>query len=185
MKKIFLFFYFAFLFSLSFVSGIAVHPYNLNFEAIQGQEICKNISIENSGTLVFLDRWEKEGKASKELSNYLLSKEELGISLNYDLLNINSNSNLVSLCISGKKYGNYNGVLLIRENSSLSGIGVWINVSIEKGNYLSSIMTGSSVKNIEKTDTKLFFYFSTTLLLGVFIFCLIKIKKIKDLKFNK
>jgi hypothetical protein len=177
MKNLSLFCFFLFLFSLSFASGIKVYPYQINFELQQGQTVCKNLSVESYESLVLTDRWAESWEVNKTLSLHKLSSQEVGIELTTEIISTDSDKNILSVCVFSQEVGKHHGVLLIREESKKSGVGVWMNVSIIKGNFGQSFITGSSIKNIEKTNPKVFFYLTTTLLLSIFVFCLIKIKK--------
>jgi hypothetical protein len=168
MKKTFFIFLFLF-FSLSKLSAISVYPGEISFEVYPNQVECKNITFVTGGEMVIQDRWSKKNVFTKEINKHSLKKESLGLSLEYSKNIFVSEKEKTEICFSGKEYGSYHGVLLVRERDSNEGVGIWINATILKDSKIKDgfSITGFSIfeKNGEIDIQKCIFISSFLLLI--------------------
>jgi len=176
MKKIYFFIFFIFLVGLVSSEEIIVSPGEINFDILQGQISCKNITISSYGEIALKDKWGEKWSATKELSEYFLSKEELNLHLDYSSDIFIENKTKLSICFSGEDIGRYHGVLLVKNKESKSGIGIWLNATIRGSSYTSRL-TGAFLNSENKANFSLLFWLSFTSLLLILVFVFLLLKK--------
>ena len=165
MKKYICFLFFVFLISLASAATLSMSPTQINFNK---NSLCQKVTIKTDGEYNLTGKilFAEEGYSQRKLSVHKLLPEKLGINISYPQeLSIDENKTF-QVCMQPKK-GNYHGVLLYRIEGKPVEVGIWINSSFEKKNFLS--LTGNSIEGKSSENS---FYFVTiflTLILGLLI----------------
>jgi hypothetical protein len=131
---------------LNFLSSqtIGINPTEVNIETVIGGEICKSLTLKATGEIFAQDRWLKQGEKQKILSNYNLSSKDFDIEIKYNkIFRINEKERL-NFCITPKKAGEFQGVLLYKVEGTNFGVGIWINLKVLEKNKMS--ITGNTIK---------------------------------------
>jgi hypothetical protein len=132
------------------ITAIGFSPENLVYNSSIGQKQCQIVTINSdSKNIIVSDKWaeNKDTPWNPNLFNVSASDNELSIS--YDK-KLSINDRTIEVCISGKKAGEYHGILLIKEEqvgNSVVQAGIWIKAVISDGkdkSFLSSI-TGAAI----------------------------------------
>jgi len=130
MKK--LLFLFVLLFPLVSAATLSMSPQQINFIGNVNERICEEVTLKTEGEAVLLgeDLWAEEGFSERKLKQHTLGSEELKLNLEYfDNIKIN-NEEKIEVCLTGKKKGNYHGILLYRVEGKPVRVGIWMNVSL-------------------------------------------------------
>ncbi len=152
MKLGFLFLIFIFaitiLGSMAFVKAVGFSPSSLTFDIEKNQEECKMITIDSeSEKITVSDSWAENESVEWKVSSFNTSSSEHEITINYDN-ELSIDEREVEVCLSGKKLGEYHGVLVFQEEqqgNSVIQFGVWLKVLInEKPAAASSSGGGGS-----------------------------------------
>ena len=146
MKAIYFFILFIFLLENTFASEIGLSPTQLDFSGETNQKICREFSVscDSYCKVILEDRWAEKEILNKKLSLHNLNSESLGLEIFYPIEVALNKEGKISVCVLGKESGNYHGVILARKENSNSGVGVWLNVSLEQGTFVSKL-TGAVV----------------------------------------
>ena len=119
-----------FIFLINFVCAneIGISPAKIDFSGKIGDVICKEITLftQDKEVLSGGDRW--SAKDSRELGDYNLRADELGIEIDYIKSIEFKGSQNVEVCIQGLESGVYYGALIYQVDSA--GVGTWIKVNI-------------------------------------------------------
>jgi len=129
-----------FLVSLVSATKLGISPGNLIFNGSINEKICRNITINTDykGILIGESKWIKEVKEKKDIKDYNLNQEDLGINLDYPTeINISENNEIISVCITANKIGKYNGAIIYKTNGGYAGVGSWIEIDIKNNNKTS------------------------------------------------
>jgi len=157
--RFFFLFFIIFLFS-SVVLAIGFSPSSLTFNLNKGQEECKDITVSSeSPTITVSDKWAENKDVAWNVNLFDETANVHGINLDYPN-KINSDDNVVKVCLSGEDEGEYHGVILLQEEqtgNSIIQMAVWIKAIISNNGGSSNNQNlgnsgsggGSSIKNIE------------------------------------
>ena len=112
-------------------SELGLAPPVLDFNLSVGEMMCENVSVISEEVRWFevSDAWAL--KETKNLSNYVLRKEELQLMVAYPELVRVSEVMQVPVCVQGERAGKYAGVLLFRSLQENLGLGAWIDVEVQ------------------------------------------------------
>lgn len=181
MRKIFFIFLFVFLIVKICTANLIVSPEQIDFELMQKETSCKNLSLEGKGIILVKDKWAEKWETRKEFNLHKLNSNEVKIELDYPKNISIDKKEKIEICLTPEEFGKYHGLLLFREENSKSGIGIWLNVSVKRNEFLNQI-TGAFVdsKN-EKLDLSrgiLIFSFVLLILLSAILIILIRKTKI-------
>jgi len=130
MKK--LLFLFVLLFPLVSAATLSMSPQQINFIGNVNERICEEVTLKTEGEAVLLgeDLWAEEGFSERKLKQHILDSDELKLELEYpNNIKIN-NEEKIEVCLTGKKKGNYHGILLYRVEGKPVRVGIWMNVSL-------------------------------------------------------
>ena len=119
-----------------FAVELRLSPPKIEFNMLENQEICENVSVSSSnyrGILLTEDRWIEKGRNNKKIQEHNLSSDKLGLKVSYkkEIEIIPGKTEKIKLCISGKS-GFYHGAFIVKSESNAVGIGNWISVNITK-----------------------------------------------------
>ncbi len=113
---------------------LALSPSQINYSLNINKELCKNITIFSNdyvGEIISMDKWAGEGVSTKNLNEYNLESNSLGINIEYPKNFILSNKKDLEVCITATKKGSYQGALLFQADNMTLGVGSWINLLVE------------------------------------------------------
>lgn len=149
MRKLISFFLFFLLVSLASGMDLTVSPEEIVFNGMAGEVICENLSIEVDGFNIVLveDRWAEVGFMERKLTKHRIESKELGLEIDYVDRFVVGGNDVFEVCLEGEKAGDFHGVLLFRGEGVSAGVGVWMVVSLEKGEGVASGL-GSRVGSI-------------------------------------
>ena len=120
------------IFLISFVSAneIGISPSKIDFIGKAGDVICNNIELTTKDKEVLSgeDRW--SAKDSKELKDYNMRADSLGIEIDYIKTIEFKGSQDVEVCLRALA-GTYYGALIYQVDSA--GVGIWIKINISDG----------------------------------------------------
>ncbi len=152
MKKIVLVCSALFLIGLLSAAKIGISPSEIFFSGNINEKICRSITVysDSSGSLLGNSRWNFID--TRDIKDYNIEDEELGIKLDYpNLIKINKNKT-VEICLTAIMPGKYYGALIYYTETKYAGVGIWISADI-KGEYKedSRLMriSGNAVKSID------------------------------------
>ena len=166
---------------------VGISPPKIELSGKPEQELCKEITVysDKKITLEAEDLWTLV-RDSKNLKDYNLSSEELGITTKYDKeISVNSNKK-VKFCADTNKEDVYNGVLVYKSVENSAGVGIWIKLKTGKEQFnvenvedSQNSITGNVIKTgdneIENKLSPLVFPFALCFLaLGLGLFILIR-----------
>jgi len=170
MKKRMLFFIFLLFISNVSAVTLSMSPPQINFD---NNHLCQNILISSNGNYNVSGKvlWAKEGYTQRTLSIHKYTSEKEGIKINFPKeINLKKNKT-IQICMKAKP-GIHHGILLYKIQGKSIQIGVWINSSFERKNFL--FLTGNSVK---KNEIKNPFIGVTLVLLILFSILIFFLKK--------
>ncbi len=149
--KIYYLFLFIFLFPLVNAATLSMSPQQIDFNGNVGEKICNNINLktENGAVLIGETGWAKENYFERKLKSHNLSEEDLNLIIDYPREIEIFNNKTIEVCVTGKKSGNYHGIILYRVKNKPVRVGIWMNVTLEgkgfqiiTGNFLGGDGTG-------------------------------------------
>ncbi len=154
MKKIFICSFILTIFLFSFVSSLklGISPAYMDLSGEINEKICKNVSINSDREInvTIEDKWFYGQTQSRNLKDYNLSAEGIGIKFFGDeKVSINQTDRL-EICFLAEKTGDYYGIILFSSENNFATIGSWVKLEIS-GNKINSsplILTGSAIKGI-------------------------------------
>jgi len=95
--------------------------------------LCENVTIANiESDIIVVDRWVSMGYDSRNLLEYIMSSENLGLNVSYDDDFFINEKTKQLVCVNGAKSGLYYGVLLYMANGENSGVGIWVQVNLSE-----------------------------------------------------
>lgn len=156
---------------MPFVFSLEASPVSLEFKGEAGEEFCENISIVDfDSELVVEDKWAGEGYTGRDLTEHELSGDDVKVDLDFNFLG----DGISEVCLKGKRGGVYHGVLLIRERDENAGIGIWIELELEKRDVIS--FNGMSLVDSVKGEVNTLSFALTALFIFLFIILLLLLK---------
>lgn len=187
MKKRLICFFMLVIFLFSFVSSLelGLSPAYSNLNGKTNEKICQNFTINSDRKInvIIESKWFDGKMQSKNLKDYNLSAEKVGISLFGNEKIFVNKTTKTEICFSSSKNGNYYGIILFSSENGYATIGSWIKLEIKNNqtalNKLS--LTGNVIKNTFLKPDNLILAFSIliTLLSLIVLFFLLKKLKIK------
>ena len=143
--KFFLLFITLTLFVLNAIQAVGFSPSSLTFDLGKNQEGCKMITIDSdSEKITVSDSWAENESVEWKVSSFNTSSDEHEITINYDN-ELSIDEREVEVCLSGRKLGEYHGVLLFKEEqqgNSVVQLGVWLKVLINEKPVAASSGSG-------------------------------------------
>ncbi len=135
-----LFFVFASIFSLCFVSAVSfsVSPPSIELISEKNREVCTKYDLISSDELKIgvEDRW--SNLESRRIGDYVMDGAQEGLLVKYDSHIELDGSESFRVCMQASEDGKYNGVLVFNVlNSSLS-LGSWIVLKVGKYEFLEN-----------------------------------------------
>ena len=133
-KSIFLIFFFLIFFSMQFVNAFGFYPTSLTFEIEKNEEKCLDFSVDSDSNILTLeDRWaeNKEIPWKTTLFNEISKTHSLTLDYPEEIV---GGTQVIEVCVSGRKSGEYHGVLLIKQeeqNNALTQMGLWLKVIVK------------------------------------------------------
>jgi hypothetical protein len=121
------------LFLIGSVSAVdmGLTPSKMELKGNTGEQICGNFTLSTTMKALYLsveDKWTDTGN-SKNLTDYTKLASDYTIESNYvEDINL-SGKKKFEFCITAKKPGIYNGVLIFR-SSTIAGLGMWVKAEI-------------------------------------------------------
>jgi hypothetical protein len=168
-KKCLFFVYFVFILTNVSAVQLSISPPQIDFVGSTGEEICNTIFIQVNGTenLIGKNLWAEEGIDLRKISLHNLTSEDLRIDFNYeDKIEVDGERG-AQICVTAKRKGTYHGLLLYKIENKPVQVGIWMNVSVSKGNDLVKI-TGNAVKDSgDKGVTWVVFPIGLVIILGI------------------
>ncbi len=127
-----------------FELGLSPPSFNISFN--QGDEYCDSFKVfSDRKTKVYIeDLW--SDKNTRDLKDYVYSSEHFEINFEYENSLIVDNRANGEYCILADNYGEYNGLLLVKDESLKAGVGMWINLEVLGG---KKGITGFTVRDVE------------------------------------
>ncbi|VVB83411.1 Uncharacterised protein [uncultured archaeon] len=176
-SKIFSFFILI-IFLISFCSAVdfGISPGTIKISEKINEVVCKNFTLIGEGNNIFNGEIKWSNENSRNILDYKISSDKLKINIE---IPSGIKAGTYQICISAEKGGDYYGALMYKLNNSSYGIGTWIELNAESGNFFS--MTGSAINNF---DYGKIFLFSPILLLIILFLLLRKLKR-KKTEFTK
>jgi hypothetical protein len=179
------FFIFLFIFLLPIVNSatLSMSPQQIDFQGNTGEKICNQINLKtpDEATLIGETNWAEKGYLERKLKNHNLLEEDLDLIIEYPKIIKIINNKSIEVCITGKKPGNYHGIILYRIEDKPIRVGIWMNVSLEKKGILRT--TGKIIDDKSNNNSN-FFIGITFLLLLIFLALIWKLKKPSSKKPN-
>lgn len=151
MRKII--FIFLVVFMVGGVLASSFSPSKLTLNSEIGEKVCGKIILDSdSETITVNDLWAENENTDWKVSLFNKDAKYHKLSVDYDS-ELFSDEREVEFCVSGKKAGEYHGVILLREaqeGNSIIQMGVWLDVAItEKQNRKFSNITGAFIGAIK------------------------------------
>jgi hypothetical protein len=142
--------FFIFLLFIIIISGnvmaVGFSPGSLTYKLNVGEKKCQMITINSDSELITLsDKWAENKDIEWRVSKFDRNADNHSLSLSYPK-DLTMDKRNAEICLTGKKQGEYHGVLLLTEKEKgnlRAQMGVWINAIISNGI--------NEVKNEEKS----------------------------------
>ncbi len=175
MKKLLLFL-FVLLFPLASAVTLSMSPQQIDFIGNVNEEICNEVTLktDGGGVLIGEDRWAEEGYSERKLKQHNLESSELKLYLDYPKSIEINNNEIIEVCLTGKKKGNYHGALLYRVEGKPVRVGIWMNVSLDSS---ASKITGKIISKIDEEENFSFLVILPVILTIILIILLTKLNK--------
>jgi hypothetical protein len=139
--------FFITLFNAIFLNAIelGISPEEIRVDAKVEELGCSNFSLFGNVNFLGEVKWSKI--ETKDLREYILSSEDLDIAINFP---DKAKEGKHEICFTGKREGNYYGVLLYKAEGTGYGIGTWIKLNLkEDRKTLGFTSSGFSIKGIK------------------------------------
>ena len=169
--------------------AFSVSPAEIYFDGKINEKICQEIKIfEEAETVIIEDKWAESKIGEKNINLYNLESEKFEIFLDYPKIVDLQNGNKITICLSGKKSGEYFGILLLHPQEQPVGIGIWMKVNLMKVNSqqkdassISGKVTSEEKVGEKIENTKLVIIFSMILIILILIFVYILLNNSLDI----
>ncbi|GIU68464.1 MAG: hypothetical protein KatS3mg093_350 [Candidatus Parcubacteria bacterium] len=148
-RAFFILFLFVFIIlKINFLNSIeiGISPEEISLYSYVGEKVCSNFSLIGEFNFLGEIKWSKE--KSKELKDYVLSSEELGIKTYFPKEIKKGN---YEVCFVGNKKGSYYGVILYKAEGTNYGVGTWIELNLKDNESILS-STGFVIKEIKNLE---------------------------------
>ncbi|VVB80591.1 Uncharacterised protein [uncultured archaeon] len=164
MKKI-LFLIVLFFLTISFCSAFrfGISPDKIMISGKPNELICKNYSLLGDMNLLFSGELKFSKRESKNINDYTLSGEELGLQVIYERETFGGDK---QICFLGKE-GKYYGALMYRINGTSYAVGTWIDYDVESNEL--PYLTGKVISSIRENNYDLWFILLSLLTLLIFV----------------
>jgi hypothetical protein len=112
--------------------SLSASPEEITFNLKLDEELCKTIKINTEGEILLTDKWAESGVSERSLSLHYLNSEEAELEIIYpSYLNLKKETS-TKICVSSNVSQNRHGVILIKMKNQNIGVGVWVNIIMEK-----------------------------------------------------
>src|SRR3989344_8831634 len=125
------------LFPLASGYELGVSPPQINYFGNLSELLCNNITIisrDYEGEIISMDKWSNKYHFSRNLNEYSLTDQDLGIYIEYPKSFILDKKTEINVCIKAEKEGSYYGAMLFQANNMSLGVGSWVNLIVEDEN---------------------------------------------------
>lgn len=120
---------------------LGISPGNLEFSGNINERICNNITLNTDykGYLIGNTKWTDKKLEKREIKDYNLNAEELGIIIDYpEKLNVSEKITKREICANLKKPGTYHGAITYKTEEGYAGVGSWMMLNISKNSNENS-----------------------------------------------
>lgn len=140
------------LFLISFASAIkfGISPEKIILNGENNELICANFTLIGDSNLIYEGEIKFSEREAKELADYKLNAEEIGLKIIYDKQTFKGPK---KICVVGKD-SKYYGAITYKIAGTNYGVGTWLEINIGNENLFirAKSITGSAIKRIDNSE---------------------------------